>query len=139
MAFLNIFFQSCNQSKTRLLGLLPCLGNMIIPLLIQLHWLLVHHRIVFKILLLVYKSMNEACPFYLSSCLQHRTSIRSLCSVANELLLVPSSKSKTYGARSFAVCAPKLWNKLRHSLRKASCISTFKKDLKTYLFKLFIS
>ena len=83
--------------------------------------------------------MNRACPSYLSSCLQYRTSTRSLRSVANELLQVPSFKSKTYGERSFAVSCPKLWNNLPYSLRKASCILTFKKDLKTYLFKFFIS
>ena len=130
--------QSVQNSAARIVTLSRKYDH-ITPLLNQLHWLPVHYRIVFKILLLVYKSMNGACPLYLSSCLQHRTSTRSLRSVANELLLVPSSKSKTYGDRSFAVCAPKLWNKLPHSLRKASCISTFKKDLKTYLFKLFIN
>ena len=129
--------QSVQNSAARIVTL-SRRHDHITPRLIQLHWLPVHYRIIFKILLIVYKSMNEACPSYLSSCLQHRTSTRSLRSVAKELLLVPSSKSKTYGDRSFAVCAPKLWNRLPYSLRKAPCISTFKKDLKTYLFKLFI-
>ena len=44
------------------------------PLLIQLYWLPVHYRIIFKIFLIVCKSMNVDCPSYLSSCLQHRTS-----------------------------------------------------------------
>jgi hypothetical protein len=34
----------------------------ITPLLVQLHWLPVHHQIVFKNFLLVYKSINGACP-----------------------------------------------------------------------------
>ena len=39
------------------------------PLLIQLHWLPVRYRIVFKILLIVYKSMNGDCPSYLPTIL----------------------------------------------------------------------
>ena len=62
---------------------------------------------------------------------------RSHRSVAKELLLVPSSKRKTYGDRSFAVCAPKLWNQRPYDLRKASFISTFKKNLKTYFLALY--
>ena len=39
------------------------------PLLIQLRWLPVRYRIVFKILLIVYKSMNGDCPSYLPTIL----------------------------------------------------------------------
>ena len=54
--------------------------------LFQLHWLPVHHRIISKIFLIVHKLMNGACPSYLPSCLQHRTSTPSLRSVTKELL-----------------------------------------------------
>ena len=43
---------------------------------------------------------------------------------------------KSFGDRSFSVAAPTLWNALPVSLRSIKCISTFKSNLKTYLFKL---
>ena len=39
------------------------------PLLDSLHWLPVRHRIVFKLLLLVFKSLNKQAPQYLRDCL----------------------------------------------------------------------
>ena len=65
--------QSVQNSAARIVTL-SRKYNDITPLLIQLHWLPVHYRIVFTMFLLVYKTMNGACPLYLSSCLQHRTS-----------------------------------------------------------------
>ena len=43
----------------------------ITPVLTQLHWLPVHFRIVFKILLLVYKCLNGMCPIYLANLLHY--------------------------------------------------------------------
>ena len=40
------------------------------PLLCNLHWLPVKQRIIFKLLLLVYKSLNTHAPKYLSDCLK---------------------------------------------------------------------
>ena len=40
----------------------------ITPVLVDLHWLPVYYRIVFKILLLVYKSINGMSPGYLICC-----------------------------------------------------------------------
>ena len=40
-----------------------------------------------------------------------------------------------YGDRSFSVCAPTLWNGLPDNLRLAVDLDTFKRDLKTYLFR----
>jgi hypothetical protein len=108
------------------------------PVLIRLHWLPIHYRSVFKILLIVYKLLNGFCPPYLSCCLEYRKSSRSLRSVSNEHLLAPPSNYKTYGDRSFSVCAPKLWNRLPYDLRKSSTVSSFKKDLKTYLFNFLL-
>ena len=61
----------------------------ITPTLIELHWLSVHYRIVFKFLLLTYKSLNGLYPVYLSSLLNLRRFTRCLRSVSNELFLVP--------------------------------------------------
>ena len=111
MACLNIWFRSYNQFRTQLLELWQCLANMTISHLFWYNYTgSLWYRIVFKILLIIYKSLNGFCPPYLSSCLEYRKSSQSLRSVSNELLLVPTSNYKTYGDRPFAVCAPKFWN-----------------------------
>ena len=84
----------------------------ITPTLIDLHWLPIRNRIIFKILLLVYKSLNAKASSYLSDLLSFRRSSYSLRSVSNGDLVEPSSNMRTYGDRSFVVCARRLWNSL---------------------------
>lgn len=110
----------------------------ITPVLIGLHWLPVNYRIIFKVLLLVYKSLNGTSPSYLVDKLRYRTQTQSLRSVTNALLDQPKSSTKTYGDRAFSVCAPRLWNDLPLTLRRSDSIDNFKKGLKTYLFKQFL-
>ena len=78
----------------------------------KLHWLPVHSRIIFKLLLLVYKALNGKAPSYISSLLSHRKCSRSLRSSGQELLTVPMAKLKTYGDRAFSIAAPRQWNNL---------------------------
>ena len=110
----------------------------ITPVLVDLHWLRVLFRIQYKILLFVYKSLNDLDPSYLRDLLHYPLPLGSLRSSINELLQVPMSRLKTYGDRSFSVVAPKLWNTLPLNLRKSPSIDVFKKSLKTYLFNQFL-
>ena len=78
------------------------------PLLFQLHWLPVDQRIEFKVLLFTYKAMQGLAPQYLSDLLEPHSPLRSLRSAAK---LLPNSLSfylRTYGYKSFSVCAPRL-------------------------------
>ena len=109
----------------------------ITPVLCELHWLPIQYRIIFKILLLVYKSLNGTSPSYLAQKLHYRSHTRSLRSVSNELLMQPRSYTKTYGDRAFAVHAPREWNLIPYEIRKSNTISSFKRSLKTYLFTKF--
>ena len=77
------------------------------PIMFKLHWLSVHSRIIFKLLLLVYKALNGKAPSYISSLLSHRKCSRSLRSIRQELLTVPLAKLKTYGDRAFSIAAPR--------------------------------
>ena len=45
-------------------------------------------------------------------------------------------RTKRYGDRRFDTAAPALWNILPNSLRNENSFDTFKKELKTYLFKI---
>ena len=105
------------------------------PLLVELHWLPVKRRIRYKVLLLTFRYLNGKAPKYLCDLLQTYQPIRSLRSESRNLLIEKSSKSKTYGDRAFSVAAPRLWNSMPMDLRDISSIETFKKKLKTYLFK----
>ena len=49
----------------------------ITPVLSDLHWLPVSYRIVFKILLLVFKSLNNLSPSYLADRLSYSRNLRS--------------------------------------------------------------
>ena len=49
----------------------------ITPVLQELHWLLIQYCIIFKILLLVYKSLNGASPSYLAQKLHYCSPTRS--------------------------------------------------------------
>ena len=111
----------------------------ITPVLESLHWLPVKFRIVFKVLLLVYKALNGMAPPYLSDMLCYRSYSRSLRSASQKLLVVHHTNMKTYGDRAFSIAGPKLWNQLPLSIRELSSIDSFKKSLKTYLFRLAYS
>ena len=77
-------------------------------------------------------------PSYIIGSIHTKTNTRYfLRSYEGVLLKHPAGKMKqSFGDRSFSVAAPTLWNALPVSLRSIKCISTFKSNLKTYLFKL---
>ena len=104
------------------------------PVLKNLHWLPVHQRVKFKILLLVYKSLNDLAPLYLRDKLALKQNA-GLRSDNTKLLIVPRSNLITYGDRCFSVAGPKLWNALPKDLRTCTSLYTFKSRLKTLLFK----
>jgi len=109
----------------------------ITPTLISLHWLPVKYRIVFKILVLVFQCVNGSAPAYLQELIVAYNPTRRLRSAGDTTLLaVPKTRLKTYGDRAFMAQAPVLWNNLPCTLREVPTINSFKKQLKTLLFKL---
>lgn len=108
----------------------------ITPVLKTLHWLPVSHRIHFKILILVFKSLNGLAPSYLSELLTKHNPSRKMRSTSQLLLDVPRSKLKTRGDRAFSVAGPRLWNALPLHIRAADSVEHFKSFLKTHLFAL---
>ena len=108
------------------------------PILISLHWLPVRYRINFKVLLLTFKAICGMAPSYIVDLIHTKTYTCYLLR-SNEgvlLKLLSGKMEKSLGDRSFSVAAPTLWNALPVSLCSIKCISTFKANLKTYLFKL---
>ena len=107
----------------------------ITPVLIKLHWLPVNDRITFKLLLFTYKSLNGLAPVYINELLYHYTPCRSLRSSDSYFLAIPKTTTITYDDRSFAAIAPKLWNQLPLAIRQSDSVDSFKRALKTYLFR----
>ena len=106
--------------------------NHITPVFRELHWLKIHDRIVFKILLLTHKAVNNTAPEYLSDLTRlndKSTTIRT------RLLCVPPI-SKTCADslfdRSFVYAAPTLWNALDLDIRLLP-FDAFKKSQDTSL------
>ena len=109
------------------------------PLLRELHWLPVASRIQYKICTLAFRHFEGTLPVYLSSKLVSYSPSRSLRSSSEKLLKVPRYNLKSSGFRSFRSQAPHFWNSLPSSLRNSPSLPTFKKNLKTHLFKLHFS
>ena len=107
----------------------------ITPILRSLHWLPIQQRILYKVLLMTYKVVNNLSPpEYLVSLLQPYTPARSLRSEQKDLLKVPSVKRKA-GERSFHYTAPFMWNSIDLAIRSSATVDAFKRNLKTFLFK----
>ena len=104
------------------------------PVLYKLHWLPIHQRVDFKMMLYVYKSQNGLAPAYLRDLLHAYTPSRKLRSADKSFLHQPHYRTKSYGGRAFAVAAPKMWNELPLEVRLSDSLDIFKKKLKTYLF-----
>lgn len=102
----------------------------------QLHWLPVRQRIMYKALCLTFKCVHGSAPAYLSDLVQIYIPSRGLRSTGQMLLLQRRSTTKLYGDRQFAVAAPKWWNELPAELRHCATYESFKKLLKTHLFRL---
>ena len=105
----------------------------ITPLLKELHWLPIQYRVQYKILIHTYKALHDQSPGYIKKLLNVHMPRRKLRYRNNHLVLeVPNSRTATYGDRSFAIAAPKLWNALPPGVRKCCTFCAFKKSLMTH-------
>ena len=108
----------------------------ITPTLVSLHWLPVQYRCQFKILTYVFKCLQGSAPTYLQELVHVYHPARSLRSENSVSLTLPRVRTKTYGDRRFDKAAATLWNSLPGSLRNEKSLYSFKRSLKTHLFRL---
>ena len=99
----------------------------------ELHWLPIRARIEFKILIWVFKCLNQTAPVYLVRLLSLPEQSRSRRMV-NQLNLTVPRTARKYGGDRACVAGPKLLNKLPYDVKQCSNLSQFRKRLKTYLF-----
>ncbi len=103
----------------------------------ELHWLPVEARIEFKILTLIWKALHDCAPAYIKDILLPNISNRPTRANYQNQLIVPKrpQNSNKYGDQAFENCAPILWNNLPVEIRTTEKLSSFKKLLKTHLFR----
>lgn len=105
------------------------------PVLKQLHWLPITQRIQYKIALLIFKCLNDLAPEYLASLITIKENTRQLRSSSKNLLVIPKTRTVSFGDRSFMFAAATLWNTLPEQTKTTDSLSTFKRELKTHLFR----
>ena len=111
----------------------------ITPILHQLHWLPVKQRISFKMNTITYNCLTDAsAPAYLRDLIKVNHPTYNLRSSNKTQLARPATNSK-FGERAFVYAAPNEWNKLPLSVQSAPNLLSFKKCLKTELFKFAFS
>ena len=101
----------------------------------ELHILPIHVRCEFNLLVMVYKSLNNLAPSYLSGLLSMKISSYATRSSAQTLLHAPFTKKKIFADRAFSVAGPNMWNQLPESIRSSPNLVNFKNKLKTFLFQ----
>ena len=103
------------------------------PLLTELHWLPVAARIKFKSLMMAHKVLTGSAPTYLNALVRAYVTPRTLRSSSERRLALPPVQARQ--SRLFSVVVPRWWNDLPSTTRAGASLSTFKKRLKTQLFK----
>jgi len=99
----------------------------------QLHWLPVQQCIDYKLAVLTYKVRQSGSLSYLASLISDHVSSRLLRS-SDKLLLSRPYTSLVMADEAFSVSASKIWNDLSFNCRAATCVNSFKRNLKRELF-----
>ena len=94
--------------------------------LMDLHWLKVKFRNIYKILMIVHNCLHQRAPNELIELLQYVDSERTMN-------LRESKCSNKYGVKAFSHVGPKLWNLLPRNIRDVHETDDFKKALKSFL------
>ena len=108
------------------------------PVLIDLHWLPIKARIVYKICTLAFNALRTNRPAYLRQLLVVHSpggSAATRLHTDGHKLVEPRCLTNN-GLRSFKAAAPRLFNKLPYEIRSTDTLHKFKRQLKTYLFAL---
>ena len=138
---LNLRKFQCIQNSAARIVTNTCKFSSITPVLKELHWLPVEHRLAFKTATLVYIFLHSGLPQYFDSYLQLYSCGYNTrhCQNAGKYLTVPKFqpsilKSVKEFTISFVFDAPTLWNELSDEVRASPTIGSFGQQLKAYLF-----
>ena len=101
------WLQHVQNTATCLITYMYTAGSLhITPVLCELHWLPVSHRLNYKIALLTFKALHDLAPVFLKELFTPHTLTRSLWSARKDLLEVPAFHLNAYGGSLFKCMAP---------------------------------
>jgi hypothetical protein len=145
-----LLYGANDKSLRKLQGVLNTCAKMIYmkrkydhvtPLLIELHWLPIKKRIEYKILLMTFNALHGRAPVYIKDMLiplgSRQTSTRPRRQNQETRLLDPKTNMISCD-HAFSKAAPVLWNSLPKDLQATKCPTTFKRELKTWIFKCYL-
>ena len=90
-----------------------------------LHWLPVKQRIEFKVLCLVFKSLNKQAPSYFSENFKICQSNYAIRSLKNNTILKEPKCKTNFGNRAFTIAGAKLWNTLPEIIKSETVYKDF--------------
>ena len=94
----------------------------------SLGWLDIYHKLKFNDCVMMYKCLNNGAPAYLSRKFKKRSQIHSRTTRnRNDLDLIKCRLAT--GQRSFSFRGAKAWNELPKSIRDATSLNHFKRNL----------
>ena len=101
----------------------------------DLHWLKIKERIVYKVCVLMYKCIKGSAPQYLSEIVikDHGRSLRS--ATLNNLPTVRCNTAIAHNS-AFSSTGPRLWNMLPIDIKSSNDLEVFKTKLKIFLFNI---
>jgi len=109
------------------------------PLLCELHWLPIQHRIEYKVAVLTFKSRSSTtAPTHLSHHIKAHVSERTLRSSAVPLLDKPFTRTD-FARRAFRCSAPTVRNSLPETIINANSLSVFNLGLRRTSFIRLLS
>ena len=104
------------------------------PVLSDLHWLPIRHRISFKLATITFKLLQFRQPSYLATLIPRYTPLRTLRSSSSLTICTPARKTAIAKSKSFSSAASDIWNKLPGHLSSIPALPAFRKGLKHHLF-----
>ena len=110
----------------------------ITPVLSDLHWLPVRHRINFKIATITFKVLQFQQPSYLGALITRYEPTRSPRSSSSSSICDPTTKTVMTKSKSFSSVGLNFWNKLTCHLSSISTLPAFMKILSRHIFRVLL-
>ena len=110
-------FQVVMNAAARLICRLKRFDHIMPAVRDELHWLPISQRVDYKVALLVYKCLHGIGPAYLTDYFTVADRHHQLRSVTRGDLILPRTRTKRIGLRSFHSSGPALWNSLPMYIR----------------------
>ena len=104
----------------------------ITSLLRELHWLRVPERVTFRLCVLAYRCFHGTAPTYLAGAFSGH--LMSILDVVCALLTQPCWSYRSLDVQR-SVIVPTQWNSLPSSVKNTLSLTTFRRELKTVLFR----